>query len=174
MTADDLLQTSIPKQAHGARPGFLVVRDPRLPTWARVHDLHFSCRNTWRGRERARSSAATRDSARSDPDTVRLPDVAFISRSDSRTRNPRLPRFRPPDLVVRSLLARRPTWRNTPRSADWLEGGARLVGSSTAERACLGCSGRTARKRTWRRPARSTARTATGLLLQSHVNLVEL
>ena len=63
----------------------------------------------------------------SDPDTVRAPDVAFISRErlpDPQTRSfPALG----PDLVVEVLSPDDRPGETLTKVGDWLEGGARLV-----------------------------------------------
>src|SRR5205814_6488142 len=63
----------------------------------------------------------------SDPDTVRAPDVAFISRErlpDPQTRGfPALG----PDLVVEVLSPDNRPGETLAKIGDWLEGGARLV-----------------------------------------------
>jgi Uma2 family endonuclease len=64
----------------------------------------------------------------SDPDTVRAPDIAFVSR-DKLEKTGRLPGFRPgaPDLAVEVLSPSDRVSRIEDKVAQWLEGGARMV-----------------------------------------------
>src|SRR3989454_6901009 len=102
MTADDLLRTSIPDKRTDLVRGVLVVREPAGYRHGRVSmELAFLLSRYVKGTGAGQVvSGDTGFKLASDPDTVRAPDVAFISRErlpDPQTRGfPALG----PDLVV--------------------------------------------------------------------------
>ena len=128
MTAEELLNTSIPDKHVELVRGVLVVREPpglrhgrvavqfavQLGGYVRAHD--FGQVYVEAGFKLAR-----------DPDTVRGPDVAFISRA-------RLPDPEPvgypdlaPDLVVEIVSPGDRPGEVLAKVADWLSAGTRLV-----------------------------------------------
>jgi Uma2 family endonuclease len=129
MTAEELLRLRLPDKRTELIRGRLVVRDPggarhgavamrlgyRIMVHAEAHNL---------GRVYA---AETGFKIESDPDTVRAPDVAFISRS-------RLPEVEPrgypgwaPDLAVEVLAHDDHPAETLEKVAQWLKAGVRLV-----------------------------------------------
>ena len=129
MTADDLLRTSIPDKRTELVRGILLVREPAGYRHGRVsNELAFllsrHAKLTGAGQV---VSGDTGFKLMSDPDTVRAPDVAFISRGrlpDPQTRGfPALG----PDLVVEVLSPDDRPGETLAKVGDWLEGGTRLV-----------------------------------------------
>lgn len=129
MTADDLLRSSIPDKRTELVRGVLVVREPAGYRHGRVSMnlgvlLSKHVERTDAGQV---VSGDTGFKLASDPDTVRAPDVAFISRArlpDPQTRGfPALG----PDLVVEVLSPDDRPGETLAKVGDWLEGGARLV-----------------------------------------------
>ena len=129
MTADELLRTSLPDKRVELVRGVLVVREP---TGYRHGDV--TARITKRlmdvvdagglGRVLA---AETGFKLSADPDTVRAPDVAFISRA--RLPDPEhlgYPALAP-DLVVEVLSPGDRPGETLAKVGDWLNAGARLV-----------------------------------------------
>ncbi len=129
MTAEELLQTSIPDKRVELVRGVLVVREPAGYRHGRVSmNLAFLLTKHVEGTEAGQVvSSDTGFKLTSDPDTVRAPDVAFISRErlpDPQTRGfPALG----PDLVVEVLSPDARPGETLAKIGDWLEGGARLV-----------------------------------------------
>lgn len=129
MTAEELLQTSIPDKRVELVRGVLVVREPAGYRHGRVSmNLAFLLSKHVERTEAGQVvSADTGFKLTSDPDTVRAPDVAFISRErlpDPQTRGfPALG----PDLVVEVLSPDDRPGETLAKVGDWLEGGARLV-----------------------------------------------
>jgi len=129
LTADELLNTSIPDKRVELVRGVLIVREPagylhgdvtmrlgaRLSSFATAREL---------GRVLA---AETGFRVQSDPDTVRAPDIAFLS--TERIPDPRPQGFltMAPDLVVEVLSPHDRPGETLAKIGDWLEGGARLV-----------------------------------------------
>src|SRR5881396_46803 len=161
MTAEELLQTSIPDKHVELVRGVLVVREPAGYRHGRVSmELAFLLSQHVKATGAGQIvSAETGFKLASDPDTVRAPDVAFIGRErlpDPQTRGfPALG----PDLVSRFSRPTTGPAKRSPRSAiGWKE--ARVSsGSSTPSAASFVCTDRMGPRRTWGRPARSTART---------------
>ena len=135
MTAEDLLQPHVPKHADLVR-GVLVVREPpgfrhgeitvRLASALMIHVDAQSLGRVVGG------DAGFR--LRSDPDTVRGADIAFVSWE-------RLPQRSPvgfpslgPDLVVEVLSPGDRPGETLAKIADWLSAGTRLVWVIDAER----------------------------------------
>jgi len=129
MTADELLRTRLPDKRVELVRGVLVVREP---TGYRHGDV--TARITKRlmdvvdagglGRVLA---AETGFKLSADPDTVRAPDVAFISRA--RLPDPEhlgYPALAP-DLVVEVLSPGDRPGETLAKVGDWLNAGARLV-----------------------------------------------
>ena len=129
MTADELLQTSIPDKRVELVRGVLVVREPAGYRHGRVSmELGFllarHVKETGAGQV---VSAETGFKLMSDPDTVRAADVAFIARE--RLPDPQDRGFPSlgPDLVVEVLSPDDRPGETLAKVGDWLEGGARLV-----------------------------------------------
>jgi len=129
VTAEQLLQTTIPDKRVELVRGVLVVREPAGYRHGRVSMelallLARHVKETGAGQV---VSAETGFKLMSDPDTVRAPDVAFISRErlpDPQTRGfPALG----PDLVVEVLSPDDRPGETLAKVGDWLEGGTRLV-----------------------------------------------
>src|SRR5256886_2714195 len=129
MTAEQLLQTTIPDKRVELVRGVLVVREPAGYRHGRVSmNPAFLLSKHVEGTEAGQVvSGDTGFKLASDPDTVRAPDVAFIGRErlpDPQTRGfPALG----PDLVVEVLSPDNRPGETLAKVGDWLEGGARLV-----------------------------------------------
>ena len=129
MTADDLLRTSYHDKRTELVRGFLIVREPAGYRHGRVSmNLAFLLsKHVERTGAGQVVSGDTGFKLASDPDTVRAPDVAFISQErlpDPQTRGfPALS----PDLVVEVLSPDDRPGETLAKVGDWLEGGARLV-----------------------------------------------
>src|SRR2546423_4049054 len=129
MTADELLHTSIPDKRVELVRGILVVREPAGYRHGRVSmNLAVLLSKHVEGTEAGQVvSGDTGFKLTSDPDTVRAPDVAFISRArlpDPQTRGfPALG----PDLVVEVLSPDNRPGETLAKIGDWLEAGVRLV-----------------------------------------------
>src|SRR2546427_7684268 len=136
MTADHLLRTSIPDKRTELVRGVLVVREPAGYRHGRVSmELAFLLSRYVKGTGAGQVvSGDTGFKLASDPDTVRAPDVAFISRErlpDPQTRGfPALG----PDLVVEVLSPEDRPGETLAKVGQWLEGGARLVWGIDPER----------------------------------------
>ncbi len=129
MTAEELLRTSIPDKHVELVRGVLSVREPAGYRHGRVSmELALLLSQHVKAVEAGQVvSAETGFKLASDPDTVRAPDVAFISRErlpDPQTRG--FPAFGP-DLVVEVLSPDDRPGETLAKVGDWLEGGARLV-----------------------------------------------
>src|SRR5438552_4196300 len=129
MTAEELLQTSIPDKHVELVRGVLVVREPAGYRHGRVSmELAFLLSQHVKATGAGQIvSAETGFKLASDPDTVRAPDVAFISRErlpDPQTRGfPLLG----PDLVVEVLSPNDRPGETLAKVGDWLEAGTKLV-----------------------------------------------
>src|SRR5437879_10840226 len=129
MTAEQLLQTTIPDKRVELVRGVLVVRVPAGYRHGRASmNLAFLLSRYVKGTGAGQVvSGDTGFKLASDPDTVRAPDVAFISRErlpDPQTRGfPALG----PDLVVEVLSPDDRPGETLTKVGDWLEGGARLA-----------------------------------------------
>ena len=128
MTADELLQTHLPDRQVELVRGVLVVREPpglrhgRITSELAAQVVPFA-RSAGLGQVYVESGFKLT----SDPDTVRGPDLAFISRK-------RLPHPEPvgfpdlaPDLVVEVLSPGDRPGEVLAKVADWLTAGTRLV-----------------------------------------------
>jgi Uma2 family endonuclease len=129
ITSDELLHTNIPNKLVELVRGRLIVREPpgylhgdvamRLGVLLSIYAQE---------RELGRVLAAeTGFKLQSDPDTVRAPDIAFLSRE-------RVPDPRPvgylalaPDLAVEVLSPRDRPGEILSKIGDWLDAGTRLV-----------------------------------------------
>ena len=129
MTAEELLHTSIPDKRVELVRGVLVVREPAGYRHGRVSmELAFLLSQHVKATGAGQIlSAETGFKLASDPDTVRAPDVALISRE--RLPNPQTRGFPAlgPDLVVEVLSPDDRPGETLAKVGDWLEGGARLV-----------------------------------------------
>jgi len=129
MTADELLRRNIPDKRVELVRGVLVVREPAGSRHGLVAmnlgvELVSHARRTGAGRVFA---AETGFKLASDPDTVRAPDVAFVTRE-------RLPATETtgyaaaaPDLAVEVLSPGDRAGEVLAKVADWLSAGALLV-----------------------------------------------
>ena len=129
MTAEELQRTPLPDRRTELVRGVLMVREPGGSTHGLVAmnigaDLAVHARRTGAG---AVFAAETGFKLTADPDTVRAPDAAFVSRA-------RLPDPRPagylalaPDLVVEVLSPNDRPGELLAKVADWLTAGTRLV-----------------------------------------------
>ncbi|MGH7419632.1 MAG: Uma2 family endonuclease [Candidatus Rokuibacteriota bacterium] len=129
ITADELLRLSIPDKRVELVRGTLVVREPpgfrhgrvamdlaaRLADHVRTQGLGQVC------------AAETGFRLSTAPDTVRAPDIAFVSRA--RLPDPELVGYAPlaPDLVVEVLSPTDRPGEVLAKVADWLNAGSRLV-----------------------------------------------
>lgn len=129
MTADELLHLNLPNKRTELVRGQLIVREP--PGF-RHGDVTMRLAIAIANHVAARNlglvlSAETGFKLASDPDTVRAPDVAFVSRE-------RLPDPLPvgyaalgPDLVVEVVSPNERPGEVLAKVADWLDAGCRLV-----------------------------------------------
>ena len=129
MTADELLRTHVPDKRTELLRGLLVVREPAgsrhgLVTMNLGAELAVYARQTGVGSVYA---AETGFKLATNPDTVRAPDVAFVTRQ-------RLPppdttgyAALAPDLAVEVLSPRDAPGEVLAKVADWLNAGTTLV-----------------------------------------------
>ena len=129
MTADDLLRTRVPDKRTELVRGVLVVREPAgsrhgLVTMNLGAELAVYAKQTGAGGVYA---AETGFKLASDPDTVRAPDIAFVTRErlppPSTTGYPALA----PDLAVEVLSPGERPGEVLAKVADWLSAGTKLV-----------------------------------------------
>jgi len=129
MTADDLLRTRFPDKRTELVRGVLVVREPAgsrhgLVTMNLGAELAVYGKQTGAGGVYA---AETGFKLASDPDTVRAPDIAFVTRErlppPSTTGYPALA----PDLAVEVLSPGERPGEVLAKVADWLSAGTKLV-----------------------------------------------
>jgi len=129
MTADELLQLRIPDKHVELVRGVLVVREPAGSTHGLVAmrlgaELAVYVKRTGAGGVFA---AETGFKVTTDPDTVRAPDIAFVSRErmppPDATGYPALA----PDLVVEVLSPGDRPGEVLAKVADWLSAGTRVV-----------------------------------------------
>ena len=129
MTADDLLRTRFPDKRTELVRGVLVVREPAgsrhgLVTMNLGAELAVYAKQTGAGGVYA---AETGFKLASDPDTVRAPDIAFVTRErlppPSTTGYPALA----PDLAVEVLSPGERPGEVLAKVADWLSAGTKLV-----------------------------------------------
>jgi len=129
MTADELLRTHVPNKRAELLRGVLVVREPAgsrhgLVTMNLGAELALYAKQTGAGGVYA---AETGFKLASDPDTVRAPDIAFVTRErlppPNTTGYPALA----PDLAVEVLSPGDRPGEVLAKVADWLSAGTRLV-----------------------------------------------
>jgi len=129
MTADDLLRTHVPDKRTELVRGVLVVREPAgsrhgLVTMNLGAELAVHVKRTGAGGVYA---AETGFKVATDPDTVRAPDIAFVTRErlppPSTMGYPALA----PDLAVEVLSPGDRPGQVLAKVADWLSAGTRLV-----------------------------------------------
>jgi len=129
MTADELLRVRLPGKRVELVQGRLLVREPPGLRHGRIAaELAYLLAHHVRASDLGRVYAAeTGFKLTHEPDTVRAPDVAFISRD-------RLPEPEPegyaelaPDLVVEVLSPDDRPGEVLAKVADWLNAGSRLV-----------------------------------------------
>jgi Uma2 family endonuclease len=129
MTADDLLRTHVPDKRTELVRGVLVVREPAgsrhgLVTMNLGAELAVYAKRTGAG---AVYAAETGFKLATNPDTVRAPDIAFVTRDrlppPDTTGYPTLA----PDLAVEVLSPGDRPGEVLAKVADWLSAGTRLV-----------------------------------------------
>jgi Uma2 family endonuclease len=129
MTADDLLRTHVPDKRTELVRGVLVVREPAgsrhgLVTMNLGAELAVYAKRTGAG---AVYAAETGFKLSTNPDTVRAPDIAFVTRDrlppPATTGYPALA----PDLAVEVLSPGDRPGEVVAKVADWLSAGTRLV-----------------------------------------------
>ena|SRR6266508_3294868 len=129
MTADELLRTHVPDRRTELVRGLLVVREPAgsrhgLVTMNLGAELAVYAKQTGAGSVYA---AETGFKLASNPDTVRAPDIAFVTRErlppPSTTGYPALA----PDLAVEVLSPGDRPGETLAKVADWLNAGTALV-----------------------------------------------
>jgi Uma2 family endonuclease len=129
MTADELLRTHVPDKRTELVRGVLVVREPAgsrhgLVTMNLGAELAVYAKQTGAGGVYA---AETGFKLASNPDTVRAPDIAFVTRErlppSATTGYPALA----PDLAVEVLSPGDRPGEVLAKVADWLSAGTRLV-----------------------------------------------
>src|SRR5213080_658178 len=129
MTADELLRTHTPHKRTELVRGMLVVREPAgsrhgLVTMNLGAELAVYAKQTGAGGVYAAESGFK---LASDPDTVRAPDIAFVTRErlppPTTTGYPALA----PDLAVEVLSPGDRPGQVLAKVADWLSAGTRLV-----------------------------------------------
>ena len=129
MTAEELLRTSLPDKRVELVRGVLVVREP-----AGGRHGHLSARLAKRLMDvvEARGlgtvfAAETGFLISADPDTVRAPDIGFVTRE--RLPDPDMPGYPAlaPDLVVEVSSPGDRPGETLAKVSDWLNAGARLV-----------------------------------------------
>ena len=136
MTAEDLLQTRFPDKRTELVRGVLVVREPAgsrhgLVTMNLGAELAVYAKQTGAG---AVYAAETGFKLATNPDTVRAPDIAFVTRDrlppPDATGYPALA----PDLAVEVLSPGDRPGQVLAKVADWLSAGTRLVWTVDPER----------------------------------------
>jgi Uma2 family endonuclease len=129
MTADELLRTHVPDKRTELVRGLLIVREPAgskhgLVTMNLGAELAVYAKQTGAGSVYA---AETGFKLASNPDTVRAPDIAFVTRErlppPSTTGYPALA----PDLAVEVLSPGDRPGEVLAKVGDWLSAGTRLV-----------------------------------------------
>jgi len=129
MTADELLRTHVPNKRAELLRGVLVVREPAgsrhgLVTMNLGAELAVYAKQTGAGGVYAAESGFK---LASDPDTVRAPDIAFVTRErlppPNTTGYPALA----PDLAVEVLSPGDRPGEVLTKVADWLSAGTRLA-----------------------------------------------
>jgi Uma2 family endonuclease len=129
LTADDLLRMAVPHRRTELIRGVLVVREPagyrhgdaamRLGVAISVHAEAHSLGRVF--------AAETGFTLTRDPDTVRAPDVAFVSRARLPDPAPRGFAELAPDLAVEILSPDDRPGEVLEKVADWLKAGTQLV-----------------------------------------------
>src|SRR5213595_31298 len=136
MTADELLRTHVPHKCTELVRGVLVVREPAgsrhgLVTMNLGAELAVYAKQTGAG---AVYAAETGFKLATNPDTVRAPDIAFVTRDrlppPDATGYPALA----PDLAVEVLSPGDRPGEVLAKVADWLTAGTRLVWTVDPER----------------------------------------
>ncbi len=136
MTADDLLRTHVPDKRTELVRGVLVVHEPAgsrhgLVTMNLGAELAVYAKQTGAG---GVCAAGTGFKLATNPDTVRAPDIAFITREQlpppDTTGYPALA----PDLAVEVLSPGDRPGEVLAKVADWLTAGTRLVWTVDPER----------------------------------------
>jgi len=129
VTADELLRRHIPDKPVELIRGVLVVREPAGSRHGLVamnlgFELASHAKRTGAGRVFA---AETGFKLASDPDTVRAPDIAFVTRERQLATETTGYAAAAPDLAVEVLSPGDRPGEVLAKVADWLSAGARLV-----------------------------------------------
>jgi len=129
MTADELLRTHVPNKRTELLRGVLVVREPAgsrhgLVTMNLGAELAVYAKQTGAGGVYAAESGFK---LASDPDTVRAPDIAFVTRDRLPPANTTGYPALAPDLAVEVLSPGDRPGEVLAKVADWLSAGTRLV-----------------------------------------------
>jgi len=136
MTAEDLLQTRFPDKRTELVRGVLVVREPAgsrhgLVTMNLGAELAVYAKQTGAG---AVYAAETGFKLATNPDTVRAPDIAFVTRDRLPPRDATGYAALAPDLAVEVLSPGDRPGQVLAKVADWLSAGTRLVWTVDPER----------------------------------------
>ena len=135
MTADELLQARIPDKHVELVRGVLVVREPPGLRHGRIAiELGSRLADHVRRGSLGRVYVESGFHLASDPDTVRGPDIAFISQGRVPEPEPAGYAALAPDLVVEILSPGDRPGEVLAKVADWLSGGTRLVWVVDADR----------------------------------------
>ena len=159
-TATDIEALSLPGKQFELVRGRLLVREPpgtrhgviaaqllyRVSDFARRNALGVVC------------AQDTGFKIRSDPDTVRAPDLAFIARDRAARIPERGYAELAPDMVSEILSTDDTPGEVLARVADWLDAGTRLVWIIDPRESRRVCTALTEASRSWTRTGRSTAK----------------
>lgn len=129
MTADDLLSVDVPGKWTELVRGQLVVREPP-GTWHGIVSARLAYRIGHFVYQHGLGELCGQDTGfkiASSPDTVRAPDVAYVTRARAVAIERRGYAPFAPDLVVEVLSPGDRAGEVLARVADWLDAGARLV-----------------------------------------------
>jgi Uma2 family endonuclease len=129
ITADELLHLNLPNKRTELVKGSLVVREPAGYQHGEVAmNIATAINSIVRADNLGRVLAAeTGFKLASNPDTVRAPDVAFVSRERVPESSPRGFASFAPDLAVEVLSPADRPGEVLEKVADWLSAGTRLV-----------------------------------------------
>lgn len=135
MTADELLHAHIPDKHVELVRGVLVVREPPGLRHGRIAiELGSRLSDHARDASLGRMYVESGFHLATDPDTVRGPDIAFISRERVPDPEPAGYAALAPDLVVEILSPGDRPGEVLAKVADWLSAGTRLVWVVDADR----------------------------------------
>jgi Uma2 family endonuclease len=128
ITADDLLEISIPGKIVELVRGRLIVREPPSTRHGRVQaNLTYFLAAFVRGNDIGVLTGGSGYKIEQDPDTVRAPDVGFIPRERTAEIPPRNYAAFAPALLAEVVSPNDRPGEVFAKVSDWLEAGARLV-----------------------------------------------